>query len=73
MAYTFKLRGKTYAAESLADLSLQYGRVRDASGEGCSTFPTPAVRMGSAYLGALSYNGRIWNENGLMYDNRDAS
>lgn len=48
-------RRHTVAVSSLAEASLVYGRVRDDSGEGASTFP--GGRVGKH---RVSYNGRVW-------------
>ncbi len=78
MTFSFKLRGETIRRETLADLSGAYCEMRDASGEGASTFPTPLVRH-LGVIGRLSYNGRIWAstsmgfDNGLLFDNRLAA
>ena len=75
MAYTFKMRGVTFTAESLSGISAVYSLARDASGEGNSTFPKPTIRNGKSIIGIFSYNGRIWSNDGaanqvLIYDNR---
>ena len=70
MTYTFKLRGKTYSAPSIAEASAIYGKLRDDSGEGCSTFPTPVLRSEQGSCGKFSYNGRLWNGETIVYDNR---
>ena len=76
MAFTFKLRNETYTASTLAKLSEIYCSVRDASGEGYSTFPTPSIRDGKSIVGKFSYNGRIWSDMEYnptakpIYDNR---
>jgi hypothetical protein len=75
MAFTFKLRGKTFTSTSIAEASALYGRLRDESGEGNSTFPKPALRGPQGPLGKFSYNGRVWadaRDGGqvLIYDNR---
>ena len=75
MAFSFKLRGEVHGAASVAEASQLYGRLRDESGEGCSTFPTPALRGPQGMLGKFSYNGRVWatardGSRVLVYDNR---
>jgi len=40
---------------SLSEASVIYQRERDASGEGCSTFPRGRVGKHT-----ISYNGRVW-------------
>ena len=49
-------RRERVAVCSLAEASRVYGRVRDESGEGSSTFP--AGRVGKL---RISYNGRVWD------------
>src|SRR3546814_4901224 len=44
---------------SLAQASQVYGRLRDESGEGASTFPDGKITGAGAAL-RVSYNGRIW-------------
>ena len=60
MSFTFKLRGKTYTAPSIAEASALYSKLRDESGEGCSTFPMPALRGPQGPLGTLAYNGKVY-------------
>jgi hypothetical protein len=74
MTFTFQLRGKTYPAPTMPELSALYSFLRDASCEGNSTFPKPTVRGGCdgprGIIGKFSYNGRIWKGETLVYDNR---
>lgn len=79
MSFHFRMRGETIMADSLADLSAEYSKRRNASGEGGSTFPSPTVYQDSKRLGYISYNGRIWPGHRLdrydpekmpIYDNR---
>jgi hypothetical protein len=74
MSFTTKIRGRIFISDELSVLSNIYCRIRDESGEGCSTFPTPAVRddRGFSVVGHFSYNGRIWDCSGkkIIYDNR---
>lgn len=59
----FKVRGKRYVGDTHEALSRAYCEVRDASGEGASTFPTPTVYDDSgASVARLSYNGRVWGD-----------
>ncbi len=61
MAFTFKVRGKTYSAPSIAEASALYCGLRDESGEGCSTFPMPALRGPSGPFDAkIAYNGKVY-------------
>jgi hypothetical protein len=58
--YTAAIRGSTFAG-SLQILSEVYGRLRDQSGEGQSTFRPSIVRDRRGHaVGHISYNGRIW-------------
>jgi hypothetical protein len=75
--FTFKMRGTTFSAGSLKELSALYSTARDESGEGNSTFPKPTVRNAAGrIIGSFSYNGRIWAgkptdaSRTLVYDNR---
>jgi len=70
MTFSFKMRGTTFTAPTLAELSAQYCKVRDDSGEGNSTFPKPTVRRCGKAFGTFSYNGRVWNGGVMVYDNR---
>jgi hypothetical protein len=70
MTFTFKMRGETFAAPTLQELSSKYCAARDASGEGNSTFPKPTVYRDRKAFGTFSYNGRIWNGGEIIYDNR---
>jgi hypothetical protein len=76
--FTMVIRRVDYGADTLRELSAIYCRVRDATGEGASTFRPVDVREDDKHIGYLSYNGRIWegrpaNWNGnstkLIYDN----
>jgi len=61
MSYSFNLRGKTYTAATLAELSALYCAARDDSGEGQSTFPSVNFSLGRNLAGRISYNGKIWD------------
>ena len=72
-ALTFTLWGITHSAASLADASRMFSVLRDQSGEGASTFPSPRIKDAfGKIVGRFSYNGRIWTGDGatLIYDNR---
>lgn len=79
MTYTFKLRGKTYTATTLAGISAIYCLLRDESGEGGSTFPSPSIKQNGKITCRFSYNGRIWPladwtaDLQPIYDNRKAA
>lgn len=60
--FTFKLFGKTHKAATLADASLVYSTLRDKSGRGASSMPTPELLRNGKTYGHFSYNGRIWNK-----------
>ena len=80
--YTFKMRGDTFTASSLKELSALYCAARDESCEGNSTFPKPTVYQNirpfgdRKVIGSFSYNGRIWAgkptdaTRAIVYDNR---
>lgn len=60
---------------SLADASAIYARMRDASGDGASSFPPGAIFIDGIETHRISYNARIWrwhgtrgNEYDLAYD-----
>jgi len=83
--YRITIRDVVYGADSLKLLSEIYCLVRDANGEGCSTFLPATVREHGRDVGYISYNGRIWDGrlwNGLcdftdnsklLFDNRRAA
>jgi hypothetical protein len=60
--YQATIRNVVYGADSLKLLSEIYCRVRDASGEGCSTFRPVNVREAGKLIGHISYNGRVWDQ-----------
>jgi len=60
--FTFKLFGKTHTAATLADASLVYSTLRDQSGRGASSMPTPELLWNGETFGHFSYNGRIWDK-----------
>lgn len=62
--FSFTLRGETREASSLAGISAAYCRLREASGEGYSTFPLADVIREGKPVAVISYNGRIWEHNG---------
>jgi hypothetical protein len=77
--FTCEIRRVAYGADTLAELSAIYCRVRDASGEGASTFPMPSVKQGDKVIGRIAYNGRIFKKPDretdgenlvLLFDNR---
>lgn len=51
-------RRGTFQVADLEEASRVYQRVRDASGEGGSTFPNGSIDRGRWYI---SYNGNVWN------------
>ena len=60
--YNMTIRRVAYGADSLSELSAIYGRVRDATGEGNSTFGSVDVYDRSRkHVGHVSYNGRVWS------------
>ena len=72
--YSFTLRGATRTGPDLKTLSEAFEQMRDASGEGASTFPSPMVRdWDGNRIARISYNGRVWSlttEERILYDNR---
>lgn len=48
------------SAANFADASAKYSEVRDASGEGGSTFRDGVVIQDGKPVARISYNGRIW-------------
>lgn len=55
------IRGRRIVAPTFAELSSVYCRIRDASGEGGSTFGPAIIRNDSGVAVAyISYNGRVW-------------
>lgn len=59
--FTFNLFGKTYEAATLADASAKFSALRDKSGRGASSMPTPILFRDGELFGYFSYNGRVWN------------
>lgn len=65
--YTARVRRQTLTG-TLADISAQYAALRDASGEGASTFPWPdVVDANGQTVGRLSYNGKVFNGDECIY------
>jgi hypothetical protein len=52
-------RRSSHDVATLAEASAIYGRERDLSGEGGSTFPDGIITDGKVRY-RVSYNGRIW-------------
>ena len=65
---TVTIRDTVLPVESIEEASAEYCRLRDASGEGSSTFRYGFIS--GAGLGVyVSYNGRVWNQAGAcLYD-----
>lgn len=63
-------------ASDFADASAKYSVVRDASGEGGSTFRDGIIKQDGKIVARISYNGRVWPVGewspGMtpLYDNR---
>ena len=53
---------------SLKVASDVFQRVRDESGEGCSTFPDGVVTADDGAKYRISYNGRVWNGQTIVTD-----
>lgn len=63
MPLTLKIgRRHTVSVESIEAASREYKRLRNASGEGASTFPFGTVTGGYT----VSYNGRVWKGGALV-------
>jgi hypothetical protein len=62
MTFSFKHRGTTHTASDLAGLSILFCVLRDASGEGFSTWEDGEMPDGSH----ISYNGRVWGADGSL-------
>ncbi len=55
------IRGRRIAAPTFAELSAVYCQLRDASGEGGSTFAPAIIRDDAGIaIAYISYNGRVW-------------
>lgn len=63
--FSFTLRGETREASTLAGISAAYRELRDLSGEGYSTFPLADVIRDGKPVAVISYNGRVWEHNGV--------
>ena len=55
-------RRQTLPVATLSEASLKYGRIRDESGEGGSTFPEGHIRSNDGSHYRVSYNGRVWHK-----------
>lgn len=60
---TLKIGRDTFSVVSLEEASQIYGRLRDESGEGASTFPEGKLSTGHR----ISYNGRVWSGSTCVY------
>lgn len=58
--FTFQIRGKTYSFKDAHYMIEMFEFLRDDSGEGASTWPTPLVRKNGTVVARISYNGRVW-------------
>ncbi len=58
--FTFLIRGKIYGAASFDEARHLFNNLRDESGEGASTWITPALYREGKVIGWFSYNGRVW-------------
>lgn len=56
---------------SIAEASAIYARMRDASGEGGSTFPPGAIFIEGIETHRISYNARVWRWHGPRGDEYD--
>lgn len=77
MTLTLRIGSRlTVTVRNYADASKTYAAERDASGEGCSTFPEGALTLDGQPVARVSYNGRVWPpETGkrMLYDPRTAA
>ena len=64
--YLLMIGLRAITAGTLAEVSAAYCAMRDASGEGASTFPVGLVYRGHILVGQISYNGRIWAQGGWV-------
>lgn len=71
--FNMTIRRVAYGANSLSELSAIYCRVRDATGEGNSTFGSVDVfDKARKHLGHVSYNGRVWSGTAKEWNNTSA-
>lgn len=60
-------RRLTAEVETYRDAADLYRKFRDDSGEGASTFPHGTIRAGRLTVATVSYNGRVWEGEQLVY------
>lgn len=51
---------KEIRVDDFAEASRLYAAIRDARGEGASTFRQGIIRQDGRRIGHVSYNGRVW-------------
>lgn len=65
--YLLSTRGTGSLHKTLEAAQRQYVALRDASGEGASTFAFGTILDGNANVTyIISYNGRVWNGNTMI-------
>lgn len=58
--YVFRIRTDIHGAETCEEARNLFNTLRDESGEGASTWPSPPLYRDGKIIGWFSYNGRIW-------------
>lgn len=65
--YLLSTRDTGSLHQTLEAAQRQFVAMRDASGEGASTFATGTIRDANANVTyTISYNGRVWNGNTMI-------
>lgn len=63
--WVLQIGDRAYPVRSVEHASWLYGKLRDASGEGYSTWPEGFLRKDRRVLYRISYNGNVWK--GLVW------
>lgn len=65
---TLTIHGRlTQDVADFAEASAAYQQARDLSGEGGSTFPFGTIERDGEQVARVSYNGRVWEGDRLVY------
>lgn len=74
MKYVLKIRRPAglyrYTCETIREARNEYCRLRDESGEGASTFNEGIIEHERDKY-RVSYNGRIWNGDDLIFEEKE--
>ena len=67
--WVLQIGDKAYPVRSVEHASWLYGKLRDASEQGYSTWPEGVLRKDRRLLYRISYNGNVWK--GLIWKEGD--